>query len=300
MSCCMSTAPSSRGGTRPRAGFRCHGQPRPRQTTKLGCLYTNGWRGVIYAFATGGQDGREARLVRAANALDRRGSASDRSACRPMEQPATQAQATVVRIAAMAADHGELVKLRQEDDLLRARRHAGLSCRSRASVRDASRFLADPRTEAEIHQQIVLDDGRTIDIPPPPREAFHPKQRAAPAQPTRLSGRTCRVPSGVKLTTTRAGDKGGNLNSGRVGAAAGGLALAPREFARRARRWQKLLELPPTSPSDGTPARLSTVFCSCCALFGASAAGCAILDNLGKGVGESRTQLVEVSGELLI
>ena len=35
--------------------------------------------------------------------------------------------------------------------------------------------------------------------------------------------------------------------------------------------------------------------------FGASAAGCAILDNLGKGVGEFlRTQLIEVPVELLL
>ena len=78
-------------------------------------------------------------MVRATNALDRRGSGADEyyfdPLGRPVEQPATQAQATVaIRIGAMAANPGELLKLRQEFDSLRLGRDARLSRRSRGLV----------------------------------------------------------------------------------------------------------------------------------------------------------------------
>ncbi len=93
------------------------GSPAP-ETTKLGCLYTNGWRGVLYAFATGAQmDAKLAWFERQMRSIAE-GLALDEyyfdPLGRPVEQPATQAQATVaIRIGAMAADPGELLKLRQ-------------------------------------------------------------------------------------------------------------------------------------------------------------------------------------------
>jgi hypothetical protein len=153
--------------------------------------------------------------------------------------------------------------------------------------------------QAEIHQQIVLEDGRVIDIPLPPTAAFYPKQRAAPApKPIRLSGKTRRVPLG-ELIHARAGDKGGNLNLG--------------VWARRPAAWHwlrasltenevaKLLAL----RQDVTVERhelgnLNGLLFVLRGYFGASAAGCAILDNLGKGVSEFlRTQHVDVPIELL-
>jgi hypothetical protein len=145
----------------------------------------------------------------------------------------------------------------------------------------------------------VLDDGRAIDIPLPPTAAFSPKHRAAPLpEPIRLSGQTRRVPLG-EIIHARAGDKGGNSNLG--------------VWARRPEAWDwirasltenevaKLLAL----REDVTVERhelgnLKGLLFVLRGYFGASAAGCAILDNLGKGVGEFlRTQLVDVPVELL-
>ena len=279
------------------------GSPAP-ETTKLGCLYTNGWRGVLYAFATGGQ--MDAKLAWFEQQMR---SIADGLALeeyyfnplgRPMEQPATQAQATVaIRIAAMAADPGELVKLRQGLTSFGLGGMPGFHAEAGPAFAMRVDFWPTLVRQSEIHQQIVLDDGHPIDIPPPPTAAFHPKDRAAPEQePTRLSGRTRRVPLG-EIIHARAGDKGGNSNLG--------------VWTRRPEAWDwiratltpdkvaKLLVLREgVSVERHELGNLHGLLFVLRGYFGASAAGCAILDNLGKGVGEFlRTQLVDVPVELL-
>ncbi len=145
----------------------------------------------------------------------------------------------------------------------------------------------------------MLDDGRAIDIPPPPTAAFYPKRRAArEPEPISLSGRTRHVPLG-EIIHARAGDKGGNLNLG--------------VWARRPGAWHwlrasltenkvaKLLALrEDVAVERHELGNLNGLLFVLRGYFGASAAGCAILDNLGKGVGEFlRTQLVDVPVELL-
>jgi hypothetical protein len=277
---------------------------RAPETTKLGCLYTNGWRGVLYAFATGGQ--MEAKLAWFERQMR---SIADGLALdeyhfdplgRPVEQPATQAQATIaIRIAAMAADPGELAKLRQGLTSFGLGGMPGFHAEAGPAFAMRVDFWPALVRQAEIQQKIVLDDGRTIDIPPPPTAAFSPRQRAAPPPvPIRLSGQTRRVPLG-EIIHARAGDKGGNSNLG--------------VWARRPEAWDWIR----TSLTENRVAtllalregvtverhelpNLKGLLFVLGGYFGASAAGCAILDNLGKGVGEFlRTQLVDVPVELL-
>ena len=279
------------------------GSPAP-ETTKLGCLYTNGWRGVLYAFATGAQmDAKLAWFERQMRSIAD-GLALDEyyfdPLGRPVEQPATQAQATVaIRIAAMAADPGELTKLRQGLTSFGLGGMPGFHAEAGPPFAMRVDFWPTLVRQNEVHHQIVVDDGRAIDIPPPPTAAFYPKHRAAPEPETiRLSGKTRRVPLGA-LIHARAGDKGGNLNLG--------------VWARRPQAWEwvrasltenqvaKLLALrEDVGVERHELGNLNGLLFVLRGYFGASAAGCAILDNLGKGVGEFlRTQLVEVPVELL-
>lgn len=279
------------------------GSPAP-DTTKLGCLYTNGWRGVLYAFATGGQmDAKLAWFERQMRSIAE-GLALDEyhfdALGRPMEQPATQAQATVaIRIAAVAADPGELAKLRQGLTSFGLGGMPGFHAEAGPPFSVRVDFWPTLVRQAEIHHQIVLDDGRTIDIPPPPAAAFYPKQRSVPARkPIRLSGPTRRVALG-EIIHARAGDKGGNSNLG--------------VWARRPEAWDwiratlsehmmaKLLALRDDVIVERHElGNLNGLLFVLRGYFGASAAGCAILDNLGKGVGEFlRMQLVDVPIELL-
>jgi hypothetical protein len=281
------------------------GSPAP-ETTKLGCLYTNGWRGVIYAFGTGGQmDAKLAWFERQMRSIAD-GLALDEyyfdPLGRPVEQPASQAQATVaIRIAAMAADPGELIKLRQGMTSFGLGGMPGFHAEAGPPFAMRVDFWPTLVRQSEIHHQIVLDDGRSIDIPLPPTAAFYPKQRAAAKpmpEPIRFSGRTRRVPLG-EIIHARAGDKGGNSNLG--------------VWTRRPEAWDwihatltpnkvaKLLALREgVSVERHELGNLHGLLFVLRGYFGASAAGCAILDNLGKGVGEFlRTQLVDVPVELL-
>lgn len=287
------------------------GSPAP-ETTKLGCLYTNGWRGVLYAFATGGQmDAKLAWFERQMRSIAD-GLALDEyyfdPLGKPLEQPATQAQATVaIRIAAMAADPGELTKLRQGLTSFGLGGMPGFHAEAGPPFAMRVDFWPTLVRQAEIHQKIVLDDGRAIDVPLPPTAAFDPKhrvsqhrlsqQRAAP-EPIRLSGRTRRVPLGA-IIHARGGDKGGNSNLG--------------VWVRRPEAWDwvranltestlaKLLALRRGVIVERHElGNLNGLLFVLRGYFGASAAGCAILDNLGKAVGEFlRTQIVDVPVELL-
>jgi hypothetical protein len=279
------------------------GSPAP-ETTKLGCLYTNGWRGVLYAFATGAEmDAKLAWFERQMRSI------ADGLALeeyhfnplgRPVEQPATQAQATIaIRIAAMAADPGELTKLRQGLTSFGLGGMPGFHAEAGPPFAVRVDFWPTLVGQTEVRQRIVMDDGRAIDIPPPPTAAFFPKQRVAPRpERVRLSGKTRGVLLGA-LIHARAGDKGGNLNLG--------------VWARRPEAWEwirssltenevaKLLALrKDVSVERHELANLNGLLFVLRGYFGASAAGCAILDNLGKGVGEFlRMQLVDVPVELL-
>ena len=129
----------------------------------------------------------------------------------------------------MAADPGELVKLRQGMTSFGLGGMPGFHAEAGPPFAMRVDFWPTLVRQSEIHHQIVLDDGPSIDIPLPPTAAFYPKQRAAPKQePVRASGRTRRVPLG-EIIHARAGDKGGNSNR-RVDAATGSVELDPRDF----------------------------------------------------------------------
>jgi hypothetical protein len=219
---------------------------------------------------------------------------------RPVEQPATQAQATVaIRIAAMASDSGELAKLRHGLTSFGLGGMPGFHAEAGPPFAMRVDFWPTLIPQTEVHHRIVLHDGRAIDIPLPPTAAFHPKHRASPApEPFRLSGETRHVALGG-LIHARAGDKGGNLNLG--------------VWARRPEAWEwirasltgnkvaKLLALcDDVSVERHELGNLNGLLFVLRGYFGVSAAGCAILDNLGKGVGEFlRTQRMDIPVELL-
>ena len=66
-----------------------------------------------------------------------------------------------------------------------------------------------------VRPEVVLDDGRRIAVPEPPRQPYGTRPPAAPAGPAayRQDGPTARVPLGT-LIGARSGDKGGDANVG--------------------------------------------------------------------------------------
>jgi hypothetical protein len=279
------------------------GSPAP-ETTKLGCLYTNGWRGVLYAFGTGGQmDAKLAWFERQMRSI------ADGLALeeyyfdplgRPMERPATQAQATVaIRIAAMAADPGELVKLRQGLTSFGLGGMPGFHAEAGPPFAMRVDFWPTLVRQSEFITRSCWMTGVRSTSRCRRRLPFI-RSTARRRRPSRSASQAGSDAFALgEIIHARAGDKGGNLNLG--------------VWARRPEAWEwirasltenkmaKLLALrDDVSVERHELGNLNGLLFVLRGYFGASAAGCAILDNLGKGVGEFlRTQLVDVPVELL-
>lgn len=196
------------------------GSPAP-ETTKVGCFYPNGWRTTIWGFATGIDVQRkidwldlQLRSIVDTLALD---DYRFEPLGQPVPDPASEAEATVaIRIAAAAQKKSDLGKLLGG--------YASFGLGGMPGYHGDPVGPPEPRIEywpglvrqGEIRQQVVLDDGRTIAVAPPPTAPFRPRTIAAAATEDAapaLSG-TTRAASLGDVVFARSGDKGGNANLG--------------------------------------------------------------------------------------
>lgn len=201
------------------------GEP-PPDTTKVAVFAPEGWQIVSWAFVTGIDIDRKLALLRAqlhrllAGHVDHLEITAFGA---PAAQPESQYEATVaVRIAAQA---GERDALTEENFFTRLNSLYLWSVPGFYTDSGAERALKPMRRieywPAVLHvgqlaHTVVLDDGRTLDIPPHP-QAGPARPQPVHAEPEPLppaAGRaTQRAPLG-RVAFARSGDKGGNSNVG--------------------------------------------------------------------------------------
>jgi hypothetical protein len=277
----------------------------PPQTTKLGCFYPNGWRTFFWVYATAPDVDAKIAWFRRQMASVAEGLALDEyhfdALGRPAEDPTTQGEATVtLRIAASSQQKTELQKLR--------------GCLGGFGMGGIPGFYGDaggdPGARVDfwpglvrqdlIRQQVVMDDGRTTDIPVVPTAPYKPRRSAAaPQAPFKpLSGETRRIGFG-DLIHARSGDKGAN-------AYLGVWARQPRAWAwvRTYLTTSTLAQLIHLGPEVAVERfeldNLNGLLFGLHGYFGVSGSGNVGLDYFGKAIGEFlRARRVDVPVEFL-
>ena len=281
------------------------GEP-PPPATKLGCFYLNGWRCSLWAFAVGLDVTRKLdwldlqmrSLVDALNLEEYRFEPCGQV----VEDPKTEAEASLpVRIAAWAQDKADIVKFMEGYASFALGGIPGFHGDGTKGPERRVDFWPGLVAQSEVRQQVVLDDGRTLDIPLPPTAPLRkdaPSPSAAAGEGPVLSGETRRAPLG-ELTYARSGDKGADANLGlwcRDPAAWTWLRTAMtgetvgRLLGLRQDVKVEVHELP----------NVQGLLFVLKGYFGASGSGNIALDPIGKGIGEFlRARHVDVPVELL-
>jgi hypothetical protein len=155
--------------------------------------------------------------------------------------------------------------------------------------------------QAEVRQQVVLDDGRVLDIELPPTAPLKPATRRAPASAPpspAFSGETRRVPLG-DLVYARSGDKGADASLG--------VWLRNPEawgWARETLSAERLRRLLSLRQDVGVEVHelpnVAGLLFILKGYFGESGSGNIALDPIGKAIGEFlRARLVDAPVELL-
>jgi hypothetical protein len=277
----------------------------PPETTKLGCLYPNGWRVSFWVYASAPDAGAKIdwfrrQMASVADTLKLDEYHFD-ALGRAAEDPATKAEATVaIRVAASSQQKMELQKLRGALGGFGMGGIPGFFGDGGCDPAMRVDFWPGLVRQDVIHQQVVMDDGRTLDVSLVPSAPYAPRRVVSAAQhlPRGLSGKTQRVALG-ELVHARAGDKGANAS----------LGVWPRQpkawaWVRALLSAAKLTQLIDLRPEvrverfelDNINALLFILHDH----FGVSGSGSVALDNLGKAIGEFlRARLVEVPVELL-
>jgi len=281
------------------------GEP-PPPTTKLGCFYLNGWRCSLWAFAVGLEveqklDWLDLQMRTVADALK-----LDEYRFEPCGQavvdPQTEAAASApVRIAAWAQDKADIARFLEGYASFALGGIPGFHGDGTKGPERRVDFWPGLVAQAEIRQQVVLGDGRVLDIALPPTAPLGPAPRslepAAAAGPI-LSGETRRAALG-ELVYARSGDKGADANLGvwcRDPA-----AWAWLRSHLTAERIRSLLSLRQDVAVEvhALPNVRGLLFVLK-GYFGASGSGNIALDPIGKGIGEFlRARLIDVPVELL-
>jgi hypothetical protein len=277
----------------------------PPETTKVGCFYLNGWRSSIWAFAVGLDTERkvdwlEMQMRTVADALpldDYRFEPCGQAAI----DPQTEAAASVpIRIAAAAQDKADLARLLEGYASFALGGIPGFHGDGTRGPNRRVDFWPGIAPQALVRQQVVLDDGRTLDIPLPPMAPF--KAPATPPRPSAAprpaaSGETRTVPLG-DLVYARSGDKGGD-------ASLGVWCRDPRawDWVRGALDADAIRRLLSLRQDVGVEvhelANVQGLLFILKGYFGASGSGNIGLDPIGKAIGEFlRARLVEVPAEL--
>jgi hypothetical protein len=277
----------------------------PPETTKLGCLYLNGWRASFWIYATAPDADAKIQWFRrqmasVADTLQLDEYHFD-ALGRTAEDPATKAEATVaIRVAASAQQKMELQKLRGALGGFGMGGIPGFFGDGGSDPAMRVDFWPGIVRQDAIHQQVVMDDGRTIDIPGVPTAPSPPRRAASEAQrvPEKFSGKTQRVALG-DLVHARSGDKGANASLG--------------VWARQPKTWAWVrAELTPAKLMRLIDLRqdvrverfeldnINALLFSLNGYFGVSGSGNTALDHLGKAIGEFlRARMIDVPVELL-
>jgi hypothetical protein len=277
----------------------------PPQTTKLGCLYPNGWRMSFWIYATAPDvdakiDWFRRQMASVADTLKLDEYHFD-ALGRAAENASTKAEATVaIRVAASSQQKTELQRLRGALGGFGMGGIPGFFGDAGSDPGVRVDFWPGLVRQDVIRQQVVMDDGRTIDIPIVPSAPYSPRRvsSAPPRSLPVLSGKTRRVALG-DLVHARSGDKGAN-------ASLGVWARQPKAwaFVRAELTAAKLMRLIDLAQDvrverfelDNINGLLFTLH----GYFGVSGSGCVALDNLGKALGEFlRARVVDVPVELL-
>jgi hypothetical protein len=134
---------------------------------------------------------------------------------RPAENPATKPEGTIaIRMAAAAQRQIELQKLLGGLGSFGMGGFAGFYAEASGVIEARVDFWPGLIRQDRIRQQVVLDDGETLDVELPPTAMFHSSIHApSPRRGFTLSGETRPVPLG-RIIHTRCGDKGANANLG--------------------------------------------------------------------------------------
>jgi hypothetical protein len=276
----------------------------PPETTKLGCFYPNGWRSTLWVGATGqdidakiGWFRRQMTSVVETLKLDEY---HFDALGRPAPDPATKAEATVaIRIAASAQDRMELLKLFGGLGSFGMGGMPGFFGDASGGPEVRVDFWPGLVRQEEIRQQIVMDGGRTIDIPGVPTARYEARRRASDAPaPKSVSRQTKRVALG-DIVHARAGDKGANAYLG--------------VWARRPQAWAwvrdnltaaELARLIDQNQDVRIERfeldNLSGLLFALNGYFGVSGSGNVQLDGFGKAIGEFlRARMVDVPVDML-
>jgi hypothetical protein len=293
---------SQEGPTRVRVS-QVTGGP-PPETTKLGCFYANGWRTSFWVFATAPDVDAKIEWFRRQIGSIAEGLELDEyhfdALGQAAEDPLTKAQATVaIRIAASAQQKMELQKLRGCLGGFGMGGIPGFFGEGGSDLGIRVDFWPGLVRQDAIRQQVVMDDGRVIDISPVPTKSYQPRRATLPPQATpRWSGPTRRITFG-DLIDARSGDKGANAYLG--------------VWARQPRAWAwvrayltedklaALIDLPgkvtvERSELDNIHGLLFALY----GYLGISGSGNVALDYFGKAIGEFlRARKIDVPTELL-
>jgi hypothetical protein len=278
----------------------------PPETTKLGCFYPNGWKTVMWVFATGADidakiDWFRRQMASVADGLNLDEYHFD-ALGRPAEDPKTRGEATVsMRVGASSQRKLDLQKLRGSIGGFGMGGIPGFFGDGGGGAEPDLRvdFWPGLVRQDRIRQQAVLDDGRILDIPVVPTAPYRPRAAAgARPGPKDLSGATRRVALG-EIVHARTGDKGANAYLG--------------VWARRPRAWAWVrAALTPAELARLVDLRqdvqverfeldnINALLFALNGYFGVSGSGNVMLDGYGKAVGEFlRARTVEVPVELL-
>jgi hypothetical protein len=277
----------------------------PPETTKLGCFYPNGWKVSFLIFATAPDVPAKVEWFRRQMAsivdtlkldeyhFDAIGHAAN--------DPATKPEATVaIRVAASAQNKMELQKLRGALGGFGMGGIPGFFGDGGSDPSARVDFWPGLVRQDVIRQQVVMDDGRTVDAPVAPTAAYKPRRASSPTSPAPkgLSGKTRRVMLG-DLVHARSGDKGANASLG--------------VWARQPKAWPwvraelsaakltRLIDLRQDVKVDRFELdNIDGLLFGLNGYFGVSGSGNVALDNLGKAIGEFlRAREVDVPVELL-
>jgi len=277
----------------------------PPETTKLGCLYPNGWRTLFWVYATAPDvdakiDWFRRQMASVADTLT-----LDEYHCdalgRAADDPATKAEATVaIRVAASSQHKMELQKLRGSLGGFGMGGIPGFFGDGGSDPGMRVDFWPGLVRQDVIRQQVVMDDGRTIDVSAVPTTPYSPRPAAAAPQsmPAGLSGKTRRVALG-ELVHARSGDKGAN-------ASLGVWARQPKAWAwvraeLTAAKLTRLIDLRQDVRVERFELNnINALLFILHGYFGVSGSGNVALDHLGTAIGEFlRARMVEVPLELL-
>ena len=195
----------------------------PPSTTKVGIHQLTGYRAGSWTFATGLDIDAKVELLRAQTAEAARGLELDEvrfTPCgRPADDPAGQYEATVaVRLAAGSAIPGQVQAFLAKFASYGLGSIPGFYLDQVNAPGPENRrvdYWPGLVRQEDLSHQVVLADGRRIDVPPPKTEPFGGQPATEPAErpDAFLTGRTRRVPLG-DLVYARSGDKGGNASLG--------------------------------------------------------------------------------------